>query len=76
MADAERPAGERVDRGDVGGAVVGQEPLDGDPVAGVEGGGAAQEADRHPFCQPTPAVPAECGVTVELHPVPSLDWGA
>ena len=28
MADAERPAGERVDRGDVGGAVVGQQALE------------------------------------------------
>jgi hypothetical protein len=30
--------------------------------------------DHDPFRQPTPAVPAEGGVTVQLHPVSSLDW--
>src|SRR5947209_8793768 len=46
MADAEPPTGERVDGGAVGRAVVGDEPLDGDPVAAVKGDGAAQEGDR------------------------------
>src|SRR5438105_14941973 len=45
VADAEPAAGERVNRRPVGGAVVGQEPLDLDPVAAVEGGRAAEEAD-------------------------------
>ena len=35
-----------MDRRDIGGTVVGHEPLDPDPVAGVESGGATQEADR------------------------------
>jgi len=46
VADAERAASERVDRGDVGGAVVGQDALDVDAVAAVERDRAAQEADR------------------------------
>ena len=46
MVDAECAAGERVDGGAVGGAVVGEEPLDADAVAAVEGDGAAEEADR------------------------------
>src|SRR3954454_23156695 len=46
VADPQSAAGERVERGDVGAAVVGQDPLDLDPVAAVVGEGAAQEADR------------------------------
>src|SRR6266516_6262888 len=46
VADSEFAAGERVEGGDVGRAVVGQEPLDPDPVAPVEGERALQEADR------------------------------
>src|SRR5437899_565245 len=46
MMDAELAAGECVDRRDVGAAVVGEDSLDGDPVAAVVGGGAAKEADR------------------------------
>src|SRR5438876_5132817 len=46
VADAERAAGERVQRGDVGGPVVGQQALDRDPVAGVVGARSAQEANR------------------------------
>src|SRR6266536_5349483 len=46
VADPEFAAGERVQGGDVGGAVVGQEPLDPDPAASVEGDRALQEADR------------------------------
>src|SRR6266480_1345638 len=46
VADPEFAAGERVQGGDVGGAVVGQEPLDPDPSASVEGDRALQEADR------------------------------
>jgi hypothetical protein len=46
VADAERAAGDRVDRGAVGGAVVGQQPLDGHAVAAVEEERAAQERDR------------------------------
>src|SRR5918996_1713809 len=48
VADAELPAGERVERGDVGGAVVGEQALDPDPVALVEDLRATQEADRGP----------------------------
>ena len=44
VADAESAAGERVHDGAVAGAVVGQQLLDFDPVAAVEGDGAAQEA--------------------------------
>src|SRR5438876_3705892 len=46
VADAERAAGKRVERGDVGGPVVGQQALDRDPVAGVVGARSAQEANR------------------------------
>src|SRR4249919_2739686 len=46
MTDAEPPARESVDGGAVGGAVVGDEPFDGDPVAAVKGDGAAEESDR------------------------------
>ena len=43
MADAERSAGERVDRRAVGGAIVGKQALHGDPVASEEGDCAPQE---------------------------------
>ena len=46
VADAEGAAGDGVDRGAVGGAVVGDQPLDGDAVAGVVRDRAAQEPDR------------------------------
>src|SRR5436190_23938807 len=46
MADPERPAGDRVDRRAVGGAVVGHDPLGLDAVAAVEGQGPLEEADR------------------------------
>src|SRR6266566_5266565 len=46
VADAESAAGERVQGRLVGGAVVGQNALDADPVAVVEGDCAAKEADR------------------------------
>src|SRR5688572_13712671 len=46
VADAERAAGERVDGGAVGGAVVGEHALDADAVAGVVGDGSVEEADR------------------------------
>ena len=36
----------------------------------------AKLIDDDPFGQLAPATPAECRVTVELHPVSSLDWGA
>jgi len=48
VADAEPAAGERVQSGDVGGAVVGQQALDRDPLPAVEGDGAVEEADRRP----------------------------
>jgi hypothetical protein len=43
VLDAERPAGNGVDGRDVGGAVVGEDPLDRDPVAGEEADRSAQE---------------------------------
>src|SRR2546421_12946222 len=46
VPDPERATGERVDARAVGGAVVGQQPLDLDPVTGVEGERSAEEADR------------------------------
>src|SRR5213080_4004472 len=46
MADAEHAAGERVDGRDVGAAVVGDQLLDGDAVAGEVSHRSAQEADR------------------------------
>jgi hypothetical protein len=46
VSQAQRAAGERVRQCDVGGAVVGHQALHGDPVRGVEGQRAAQEADR------------------------------
>ena len=46
MLDPKRPAGERVDGGPVGGAVVGHQPLDADPESGEVSDRAAQEADR------------------------------
>jgi hypothetical protein len=46
VADPERPTGESVDRRAVGRAVVGQDALHGDPVAGEEGERAAQEGNR------------------------------
>ena len=45
MADAELVAGDAVQVGAVGGAVVGHDPLDGDVVAGVEGDGSFEELD-------------------------------
>src|SRR6266849_7855764 len=44
--EPQRFAGERVDRGAVGGAVVGHQPLDPDPEGGEVGNRAAQKADR------------------------------
>ena len=44
--DPERFAGERVDRGAVGVAVVGHQPLDADAEGGEVRDGAAKEADR------------------------------
>jgi len=46
VADAERPAGERMGDRDVGGSVVGHQPLHRDPVRAVEGHRPSQEADR------------------------------
>src|SRR5689334_12537765 len=43
VVDAELAAGDGVDRAAVGGAVVGQDPFDRDPVLLVVGAGAAQE---------------------------------
>src|SRR5215218_4063506 len=45
VADAERAAGEGVDRRAITGAVVGHHGLDGDAVAGVERDRALQESD-------------------------------
>src|SRR5437764_5436894 len=46
VTDAERATGERVDRGAVATAVVGEHAFDGDPVSTVEGDGTAEEAGR------------------------------
>ena len=46
VADPECPAGERVDRRSIGGAVVGEQALDRDAVTTVELDGAAQKRDR------------------------------
>src|SRR5271169_21457 len=46
MADAEGLAGERVDGGEVGGAVVGEQPFDLDAVAVVKHDSALQKRDR------------------------------
>jgi hypothetical protein len=46
VLDSERLAGGRVDRGAVGGAVVGHQPLDADVEGGEVGDRSAQEADR------------------------------
>src|ERR1700733_2580567 len=46
VPDAEGAAGDRVDHGPVGVAVVGEELLDGDSVAGVERHGPFEEGDR------------------------------
>ena len=46
VADAEGFAGEGVDGGAVGRAIVGEEALDGDAVAAVERDGASEEGDR------------------------------
>src|SRR3954447_5438580 len=46
VADPERFASDRVDGRAVGGAVVGDQPCDGDAVARVEGHGAAEKRDR------------------------------
>jgi hypothetical protein len=46
MADSEATAGDGVDRGDVGAAVVGEYALDLDAVSREEGKCAAQEASR------------------------------
>jgi hypothetical protein len=46
VADAEGLARDGVDGGAIGGAVVGEEALDGDAVAAVKGDGAVEEADR------------------------------
>ena len=46
MADPEAAAGEGVDGGDVGAAVVGEDAFDLDAVAGEEGECALEEADR------------------------------
>src|SRR4029450_12394079 len=46
VPDPERATGERVDRSAVAGAVVGQDPLDRDPVPPVVRDGPAQEGDR------------------------------
>src|SRR3954449_1848606 len=46
MADPECAAADRVDRGAVGRAVVGEDPLDVDAVAGVERPGAFEKGDR------------------------------
>src|ERR1039458_9895701 len=45
VADPEGAAGGSVDRGAVGAAVIGQDPLDGDAVAGVEGDSTSEKAD-------------------------------
>ncbi len=45
VADAERAAGDCVHDRDVGAAVVGEDPLNGDAVAGEEGERSAEEAD-------------------------------
>lgn len=45
MADPERPASDRVDRGAVRGGVVGQDALDGDSVPGEELDGSPEERD-------------------------------
>jgi len=45
VTDAECSAGERVERGSVAAAVVGEQPLDGDAVPLVEGDGSTEEAD-------------------------------
>jgi hypothetical protein len=46
VADAERAAGHGVSDREIRGAVIGDELLDLDPVAAVEGSCAAQERDR------------------------------
>src|SRR5215216_4137400 len=46
VADAKGAAGEGVNGGPVGRAVVGHDALDGDAVTGVERDGAAEERDR------------------------------
>jgi hypothetical protein len=46
VANAQAAAGDRVHGGAVGGAVVGHQLLDRDPVAAIERGGAAQKADH------------------------------
>jgi hypothetical protein len=43
VADAEGAARDRVDGGDVGAAVVGDQPLNGDAVGGVVSHGSPQE---------------------------------
>jgi hypothetical protein len=45
VADVELAAGDCVHERAVGGAVVGEDPLDLDAVATIKGGGAAEEAD-------------------------------
>jgi hypothetical protein len=45
VADLEGAVGGGVDRGAVGAAVVGQDPLNGDAVAGVERDGTSEKAD-------------------------------
>src|SRR3954452_20641302 len=46
MANAERAAGDGVEDGPIGGAVVGHQTLDPDAAGAVEGERTAQEADR------------------------------
>src|SRR4051794_6878394 len=56
----------------------------GDPLAGAaqaDAGGVRRCSDRpalldHPARELAPSIPTESGVTVELHPESSLDWGA
>jgi hypothetical protein len=46
VTDPERPAGDRVDRGAVRAAVIGQKLLDGDALAAVKGDRALEKANR------------------------------
>src|SRR6059058_1537279 len=46
VPDAQAPAGERVPRGDVRAAVVGDHALDGDGVPAIESDSTTQEPDR------------------------------
>src|SRR6266540_5866769 len=74
VADPELAASERVQGRDVGGAVVGQEPLGADPMAPVEGDRSCEEVDRG--LRPLVRKHLRVGESAVVVGVPPVSWTA